>query len=150
MITVIVSGYFNPLHVGHLDYFEAAKRLGDRLWVIVNNDTQVALKGSVPFMTALDRFRIVNSLEVVDMAFLSADEDRSVCETLRKVVLDARRDNWSMVWKHEFIFANGGDATKDTVPENDVCDKLGIKAVYGVVPQLRESSKILAAAGVTK
>jgi cytidyltransferase-like protein len=56
---VIISGYFNPLHVGHLDYIESAKKLGDSLIVIVNNEAQVELKGSVPFMTEEDRLRIV-------------------------------------------------------------------------------------------
>ena len=111
------------------------------MWVIVNNDTQVALKGSVPFMTALDRYRIVNSLKVVDRTFLSTDQDRSVCESLAFVAEIAKRDGL-------VIFANGGDATEDSVPENDVCVSLGIKAVYGIVPQIMQSSKILRLAGV--
>ena len=113
------------------------------MWVIVNNDTQVALKGSVPFMTCLDRFRIVNSLKKVDRTFLSTDEDRSVCKSLEYVASVAMRDG-------DVIFANGGDATAETVPEVEICDKLGISAVFGVVGQIAESSKILAAAGVTK
>ena len=143
MKTIIVSGYFNPCHVGHLDYFEAAKRLGDRLWVIVNNDTQVALKGSVPFMTALDRFRIVESIGIVDRTFLSTDTSRSVCESLGFVGMIALRDG-------EVVFANGGDATAETVPEVGVCEQLGIQAVFGIVPQIAQSSKILAEAGVTR
>jgi len=141
MKTVIVSGYFNPVHIGHIEYMEEAKRLGDRLWVIINNDTQVALKGSVAFMTAQDRFRIVSALRVVDRTFLSVDKDRSVCKSLAVAGAMALRSG-------EVIFANGGDATEGNVPEAEVCKTLGIKAAYGVVPQIAESSKILAAAGV--
>ena len=54
MKIAIVSGYFNPLHVGHLDYLETAKKISDKLIVIVNNDHQVSLKGSTPFMTKED------------------------------------------------------------------------------------------------
>jgi len=142
MRTVICSGYFNPLHVGHIEYLEAARRLGDRLWVIVNSDIQVALKGSVPFMTCLDRFRIVNSLKVVDRTFLSTDGDRSVCTSLEYAAGIAMSDG-------PVLFANGGDATADNVPEAEVCERCGIEAVYGVVPQIMQSSKILEAAGVT-
>jgi cytidyltransferase-like protein len=66
-VVVAVSGYFNPLHVGHLDMIEKARKLGDKLVVIVNNDYQVKLKGSVPFMTLADRVRIIGALrDVVD------------------------------------------------------------------------------------
>ena len=65
---VVVSGYFNPLHVGHLDYLESAKKLGDFLIVIVNNDDQVKIKGSTPFMSLEDRIRIVKSLDCVSQA----------------------------------------------------------------------------------
>ena len=66
MKIAIVSGYFNPLHVGHLDYLQAARELADKLIVIVNSDYQVTLKGSTPFMTQSDRLKIVKALECVD------------------------------------------------------------------------------------
>ena len=72
---VVISGYFNPLHVGHLDYISSAKALGHKLIVIVNNDKQVEIKGSVPFMKEEDRFRIISSLKDVDYTYLSTDED---------------------------------------------------------------------------
>ena len=103
---VAVSGYFDPLHVGHIEYLEMARRLADSralqsdsLWgeliVIVNNDYQCELKKGKSFMPEQDRLRIVQSLRVVDKAFLSIDRDRSVCESLAAVQPD--------------IFANGGD-----------------------------------------
>src|SRR5680860_250427 len=84
-VVVAVSGYFNPLHVGHLDMIEMAKKLGDKLVVIVNNDYQVKLKGSVPFMALADRVRIIESLKAVDEVFVSVDRDKTVCKSLAKV-----------------------------------------------------------------
>ena len=140
MRIAIVSGYWNPIHVGHIAYMEAAKALADELWVIVNSDLQVGLKGSVPFMNEADRLRIVSSLKVVDRTFLSIDTDRTVSESIREAMTRTMDHD-------EVLFVNGGDATKETVPENETCDELGIEAVYGVVPQLRQSSRILEEAG---
>ena len=78
---VIISGYFNPLHAGHLDYIEAAKSLGDKLWIIINSDNQVKIKGSVPFQNEYDRLRIVRCLKPVDNAILSIDKDATVINT---------------------------------------------------------------------
>ena len=77
-ITVAVSGYFNPLHVGHLEMINKAKKLGDKLVVIVNNDYQVALKGAVPFMPEKDRMIIIKFLRSVDEVFLAIDKDKTV------------------------------------------------------------------------
>ena len=142
MKIAIVSGYWNPLHVGHLAYMEAARSLADELWVIVNSDLQVGLKGSVPFMNESDRLRIVSSLKVVNRTFLSVDTDRTVVESIREAMTHTMNHD-------EVMFANGGDATAENVPEVDVCNELGIKTIFGIVPQIAESSKILAEAGVT-
>jgi len=143
MRIALVSGYWNPLHVGHLAYMEAAKELADELWVIINSDLQVGLKGSVPFMNESDRLRIVSSLKVVDRVFLSVDTDRTVTESIR----EAHSRTMSF---DEVIFVNGGDATAENVPEVAVCEELGIQTVFGVVPQIAESSKILAKVGVKR
>ena len=81
---VVVSGYFNPIHSGHLDYLEQAKKLGDYLVVIVNSDKQVEMKGSDPFMNELERLRIVRALRCVDKAVVAIDEDGTVCQSIRK------------------------------------------------------------------
>ena len=85
MRVVLISGYFNPIHTGHLDYIKAASKLGDKLVVIVNNDKQVELKGSKPFMNEFDRMRIVSAVKGVDKATLSIDEGESVVETLKAI-----------------------------------------------------------------
>jgi len=137
MKTVAVSGYFNPLHVGHLEMIQRAKKLGDKLVAIVNNDTQVDLKGSVPFMSQADRLKIVAALREVDAVFLSIDKDKSVCKSLAKL-----RPN---------IFANGGDRhSLNDVPEYPICQKLNIKMVDGLGRKIRASSEMIARATLAK
>jgi len=134
MNVVIISGYWNPVHVGHLDYIEAAKELGGLLIVIINNDGQVKLKGSVPFMSQEDRLRIVSSLRDVDVVVSSIDEDKTVCKTLELIASE---------YKDNLIFANGGDATPRIVPETEVCERLGIEMIFGVGGDKVESSSNL-------
>jgi len=130
MKTVAVSGYWNPIHVGHIRLFEEAKRLGDKLVVIVNNDEQVKLKGSFPFMNENDRLEIVSSLKIVDEAVLVVDKDESVCKTLEILKPD--------------IFANGGDRKAGNIPEYELCKKLGIKMVFNVGGEkIRSSSELI-------
>ena len=118
MKVVVVSGYFDPIHVGHLELMEKAKSLGDKLVVIVNNDKQVNMKrGKDPFMNQDDRKKLIESIKHVDEAFISIDEDRSVCASLRAIKPD--------------IFANGGDRYQGEVPETSVCRELGIEMVDG-------------------
>lgn len=136
-IKVAVSGYFNPLHVGHLEMIERAKKIGDYLIVIVNNDRQVKLKGSVPFMNQKDRLKIIKALRDVDEVFLSIDRDKTVCKSLAKIKPD--------------IFANGGDRKNlNDVPEYDVCQKLKIKMVDGLGKKIRSSSILIANASKNK
>ena len=136
---VVVSGYFNPLHVGHLDYLESAKKLGDFLIVIVNNDDQVKIKGSTPFMSLEDRIRIVKSLDCVSQAIPSVDEDSSVVQTLN--ILHTK---YSLEWDFdEMIFAYGGDRKADYIPEYELCEKRGIKMAFNVGGGKTQSSSIL-------
>jgi len=136
-VVVAVSGYFNPLHVGHLEMIEKSRKLGDKLVAIVNNDHQVKLKGSVPFMSQADRLKIVSALKYVDEVFLSIDRDATVCKSLAKV-----KPN---------IFANGGDRKSlNDVPEFGVCSKLGIKMVDGLGKKIRASSKLIAETAAKK
>ena len=126
---VCVSGYFNPLHGGHIEYFENSKVLGDKLVVIVNNDKQAILKKGSSFMPEEERLKIIRSLKIVDMAVLSIDEDRTVCKTLRSV-----RPN---------IFTNGGDQFNDIIPEKSICDELNIQLVDGLGNKIQSSSWLL-------
>ena len=129
MITVAASGYFNPLHKGHVEYLEKAKSLGDKLVVIVNSDHQRALKGSKEFMSQEERMIIVKALRCVDEVVLSVDTDGTVCESLR------------LVKPH--IFAKGGDRFASEIPEAKICDDLGITMVDGLGNKIQSSSWLL-------
>ena len=129
MKIVAISGYFNPIHPGHLDYIKEARKLGDYLVVIVNNDNQVKLKESVPFMSEKERVEVLKHIKGVDNVFLSIDKDKTVCESLREVKPD--------------IFANGGDRYDDNVPEDEVCRELGIEMIFNVGGDKTQSSSAL-------
>ena len=125
-IRVAVSGYFDPIHVGHLEYLRMAKELGDSLVVIVNNNFQCKLKKGKHFMDENDRVEIVKALRFVDEVFLSVDKDRTVCKSLEEIKPD--------------VFANGGDRATSEVPETPVCKKFNIKMVDGLGDKIRSSS----------
>lgn len=128
MKRVIVSGYFNPLHGGHLDMFEEARKLGDSLLVIVNNDEQALQKKGRIILDETNRVRLVKALSVVDEVTVSADKDRTVCQTLANVRKAYPND--------ELIFANGGDRDGErAIPETQVCKSLNIEMVFGVGSQ---------------
>jgi len=128
---VITSGYFNPLHIGHINLLSEAKNLGDFLVVVVNNDEQVRLKGSVPFMKQEERIEIIKTLRFVDEVFLSVDnytdgKERPISESL-KIIAEKYSGN-------ELIFAKGGDRGIDNIPwqEREVCKKYNIKIINDV------------------
>ena len=80
---IIVSGYFNPIHIGHIEYFKAAKKHAKFLFVIVNNDLQRKLKGSKEFMKEKERLLIVDSLSITDKVYLSIDDNKSFQKLLK-------------------------------------------------------------------
>ena len=133
---VIVSGYFNPVHKGHLEYFNNAKAIADELFVIVNNDYQRALKGSKEFQSEAERVLIVSNIKAVNQAILSVDKDRTVCESLEKIAKDFGD-------RYKLAFANGGDQNNDTIPERLICDKLGIELIDGLGDKIQSSSWLL-------
>tara|TARA_B100000767_G_scaffold196544_1_gene183533 strand:+ start:447 stop:872 length:426 start_codon:yes stop_codon:yes gene_type:complete len=133
---IIVSGYFNPIHKGHIGYFNNAKALVDELFVIVNNDDQRALKGSKEFQQEAERIFIVSNIKSVDYCFLSIDEYRTVCKTIEKIALDFGS-------KHELSFANGGDQNNNTIPERPICDQMGIALIDGLGDKIQSSSWLL-------
>lgn len=120
---VIVSGYFSPLHAGHLDMIEDAAAKGDMLVVIVNNNAQQMIKKGKIIMDEADRLRVVQALRVVDDAFIAVDEDRTVIASIEAVA--------QKYPDHKLIFANGGDrASGALVPESPICEQYGIEMVF--------------------
>ena len=121
---VIVSGYFSPLHCGHLDYIEAGAAAGDKLAVIVNNNTQQELKKGKVILDEQDRLRIVQALRVVDDAMVAIDTDGAVSASI-----EAFAKKYS---DHKIIFGNGGDRNPDAdmPPETAVCEQYGIEMIF--------------------
>lgn len=120
MKIVIVSGYFNPLHGGHIDMIEAAAAMGDKLIVIVNNDKQQLLKKGKIILDESNRLRLMRALKDVDQVMLSIDEDPTQIKSLEMVAGQYPGD--------ELIFANGGDRNSTAaIPETEVCEKYNIE-----------------------
>ena len=126
---VVACGYFDPIHIGHIEYLKLARELGDKLVVIVNNDNQAILKKGFAFMPHEERAKIVAELGCVDEVFISKDLDKTVCESLRHLNPD--------------IFAKGGDRTSDEVPEHGVCMECEIEMVDGLGDKIQSSSELV-------
>ena len=133
---IIVSGYFNPIHKGHIEYFNNAKKLADELFVIVNSDYQRLLKGSKKFQEEEERIVIVSNIKAVDKVILSIDKDRTVCKTLKHIFK-------TYATEYVLVFANGGDQNNDTIPERSTCEKVGITLVDGLGDKIQSSSWLL-------
>ena len=119
---VAVSGGFDPVHIGHTRMFDEAKKLGNYLIVIMNNDNWLKKKKGFVFMEQKERAEILKAFKAVDEVIFTSHEkdtdDMSVCHSLRKI--------------HPHIFANGGDRVVDNVPEVALCRELGIDMVFNV------------------
>ena len=145
MKVVIVSGFFNPLHGGHLDMIEAAALMGDKLIVIVNNDIQQVIKKGKVILNEQNRARLMGALRVVDDAVISIDEDPTVIRTLQMIAIQHPND--------KLIFANGGDRDSEKViPETAVCHDYNIEMVMAVggVDKADSSTRINQALGHKK
>ncbi len=128
MKKIAISGYFDPIHVGHIEYINNAKKLGDWLIVIVNNNKQCALKKGKYFMDEKDRVLIVKNIKAVDEVFLSIDDDKTVCKSLKIV--------------NPNVFANGGDRKNYEIPESKVCKENNIDIIDGLGDKIRSSSDL--------
>jgi cytidyltransferase-like protein len=121
MKIVLVTGGFDPLHSGHIAYFNEAKKLGDKLIVGINSDAWLTRKKGKPFMPNHERTIIVQSLSMVDGCILFNDDDDTAIEAIKNV-----KNLWADA---KIIFANGGDRTAENIPEMAVPD---IEFVFGV------------------
>ena len=135
---VIASGYFNPVHRGHIEYLTKSKELGDKLFVIVNNDKQREMKGSKEFMNEDERKLVIETLKPVDWAVVAVDRDNRKVDKSIKMIYELYKDEFQ-----NFIFSNGGDQTEQTIAEGDICQKLGIKLVFGLGDKIQSSSWLL-------
>ena len=133
---IIVSGYFNPIHKGHLEYFSNAKTQADILIVIVNNDHQRELKGSKEFQDENERLLIVSNIKTVDKVILSADKDRTVCKSIENIVSQFGSE-------YNLAFANGGDQNNNNIPEREICEKLNVTLIDGLGDKIQSSSWLI-------
>ena len=128
MKKVAISGYFDPIHVGHIEYIKTAKKLGDWLVVIVNNNHQCNLKKGKYFMDEKDRVVILENIKDIDEVFLSVDKDKTVCKSLELLKPD--------------IFAFGVDRKNYEIPESSTCSKYNIEIIDGLGDKIRSSSDL--------
>ena len=131
MSIACVSGYFDPIHIGHIEYFKKSKTIADKLMVIVNNDEQAILKKGKAFMSADERVKIIQELKCVDYVVKSIDADRTVCKTIAS--LDPRPT----------YFCNGGDQNNNSIPEAAICEELGIGLRDGFGDKIQSSSWLI-------
>jgi cytidyltransferase-like protein len=130
---IIVYGYFNPIHKGHLEYFNKSMALADKLFVILNNDFQRELKGSKTFQDENERMIIISNIKAVDKVILSVDRDRTVCATI-KMIADQFGE------EYDLGFANGGDQNNDTIPESAICEQNNVALIDGLGDKIQSSS----------
>ena len=135
---VIASGYFNPVHKGHIEYLTKSKELGDKLFVIVNNDKQREMKGSKEFMNEDERKLVIETLKPVDWVVVAIDKDNRQVDKSIKMIYELYKDEFQ-----NFIFSNGGDQTEHTIAEGKICSELGIKLVFGLGDKIQSSSWLL-------
>jgi D-beta-D-heptose 7-phosphate kinase/D-beta-D-heptose 1-phosphate adenosyltransferase len=133
---IIVSGYFNPIHKGHLELFYKSKQKGDFLIVIVNSDLQRKLKGSKEFQDENERLSIVSSIRYVDEAIISIDKDKTQISTIKHL-----HSRYNTIW--DLYFANGGDQNNNSIPEAKICKDLNISLVDGLGDKIQSSSWLL-------
>ncbi|MDD5679630.1 MAG: adenylyltransferase/cytidyltransferase family protein [Candidatus Omnitrophica bacterium] len=137
MVKVIISGGFDPIHIGHIRYISESKKLGDSLVVILNSDGFLKKKKNYVFMPFKERKEIVEHIKGVDSAVRCIDKDHTVRKTLEMLCSRAGKGV-------KLIFAKGGDRTLKNIPERETCERLGIKMVFGVGGRKIQSSSWLA------
>jgi cytidyltransferase-like protein len=131
MSIACVSGYFDPIHIGHIEYFKLSRNIADKLMVIVNNDEQAILKKGKAFMPVDERIKIIQELKCVDYVVKSIDTDRTVCKTLESIE------------PRPTFFCNGGDQNNNSIPEAKICDDLGIILMDGFGDKIQSSSWLI-------
>jgi len=134
MKIIINSGYFDPLHIGHLECMELSKKLGDKLVVILNNDYQCELKKGKAFMPLQEKKKILETIKFIDEVFISIHKNRSVCESIKAIAEKYKG--------HEIIFAKGGDRFSEEIPEAKVCKEYSIKIIDRIGEKIQSSSKL--------
>lgn len=139
-ILAITSMYANPIHPWHIECLDLSKQQANELWVIVNNDFQAKLKRWIDsFQDEISRAKVVESLKYVDRAFISIDNNSSVCKSLEYLIKEAKKS-----WKYEkIIFTKWWDRFANEIPEAKICEKYGISIIDGLGKKTHSSSDLV-------
>jgi cytidyltransferase-like protein len=129
-LIILTSGYFNPIHPGHIERFNLSKAMGGEVWTIVNNDFQAKLKrGVTSFQDEAFRMCIVKNLKSVDRVFLSRDRDNGIAKTVQYLYKLIHKEYGSNV---RVIYTMGGDKFKKDLPHIEIFERLGIEIIDGL------------------
>jgi len=136
---IVLSGGFDPVHVGHMRMFEDAKKYGADVIVGVNSDEWLTRKKGAPFMNFDERTEILRGVKYIDLVLSFNDDDNSACNLIKKV---------QEIYKKEDVkifFGNGGDRTNKTTPEIDYCNQENVEMLWGVGGgKIQSSSELIA------
>ncbi len=135
---IMVSGGFDPVHIGHVRMFKEAKQFGDQVVVGLNSDEWLSRKKGKPFMPFEERKEILEAMQYIDYVYSFDDSDDTACDFIRKVSQFYMTDT-----ETELYFANGGDRTNNTTPEMSYCKGRGIKLLWDVGGGKIQSSSVL-------
>ena len=124
---IVLSGGFDPVHIGHLRMFEAAKKLDAIVIVGANSDSWLCRKKGKPFMPESERIEILKGFKYIDYVYTFNDDDETACDLIRKVV-----ESYSDQKDVKIFFGNGGDRTNKTTPEMEYCKQHEVEMFWGV------------------
>ena len=142
---ILISGGFDPVHKGHIECIQNAKKLADEVWVGLNNDSWLHRKKGKQFMKEDERAFIMENIKDVDYVYimnpLIHNDDTAIdfIDHARRKYIHENGD----LPKGVMAFGNGGDRTETTTPENDVCKTYGIDSVWGLGKKIQSSSWLL-------
>lgn len=140
---ILVSGGSDPLHKGHLEMIEEAAKLGNEVWVILNNDKWLTNKKGKPFMKEDERKYIMSRIKNVTNVIVCnprGGDDNTVCDGIYAAINQYRR---KFKGKMSMAFGNGGDRIEGNIPEKEYCDSMNVKFVWGLGKKVQSSSWLL-------
>src|SRR3990167_1628886 len=132
---ILASGFFDPVHSGHIEYLKKASMLGGTLILIINTDKQAKKKKGYVFQKYAEREKIMGSLRYVDFTYKCKDKDGSVCESLKEIK--------KIFPEADIYFVKGGDRLISNIPETKTCRELGIKIIDRLGKKIQSSSDLV-------
>ena len=140
---ILVSGGFDPVHKGHLEMIEEVAKLGNEVWVILNNDKWLTNKKGKPFMKEDERKYLMSRIKNVTNVIVCnprGGDDQTVCDGIYEAINQYRR---KFKGKMSMAFGNGGDRIEGNIPEKEYCDSMKVSFVWGLGKKVQSSSWLL-------